>query len=273
VDLSSYSDLYYRWEHEQWSAGEIDFTEDRRQWDAEVSEGLRRSLLWQLASFYVADEQVTDALVPYVDAAPTEEQQVFLSTQLVDAARHLVFFDRFFSEVLGEEGDMSSRLSAQPGRLNAGAKTLLLGLLPDAGRKIRSDGDRLDSLIEGIALYHLVIEGTVATTTQRSLVAFLNESGLLPGLREGFTAIARDMTRHVGFGLRFLKEMVDNDRHFADVIRSTLIGNPVGWSVMDPPQGDMTYFDPLPYGPNDLTSAAQSELEYNLRVIGVDLAA
>ncbi|MGH2818742.1 MAG: ribonucleotide-diphosphate reductase subunit beta, partial [Actinomycetota bacterium] len=94
----SYRDLYYRWERQQWEATAIDLSEDRRQWTEELSEHLKRSLLWGLASFYVGEQQVTETLVPFVDAAPSEEQQVFLSTQLVDEARHTVFFDRFYAE-------------------------------------------------------------------------------------------------------------------------------------------------------------------------------
>src|SRR5688500_17842682 len=132
-----YRALYYRWESQQWEAGAIDFAEDRAQW-AELPADLKRSFLWGLSSFYVGEEQVTHTLVPFVDAAPTEEQQVFLSTQLVDEARHTVFFDRFYSEALDEQGtDMKSRLEAQAERLNDGCRTLLLDMLPDRSQPIR----------------------------------------------------------------------------------------------------------------------------------------
>src|SRR5918999_345868 len=160
-DTPDYRALYYRWERQQWSAGTIDFSEDRRQWATELTPELKRSFLWGLASFYVGEEQVTHTLVPFVDAAPTEEQQVFLTTQLVDEARHTVFFDRFYSEVLDEEGDdMESRLKRQAERLNDGFRTLLLEMLPAAAETIRRRPDDPAALVEGIVLYHIVIEGT-----------------------------------------------------------------------------------------------------------------
>lgn len=270
TDTPDYRSLYYRWERQQWEAGAIDFSEDRRQWTEVFTPELRRSFLWGLSSFYVGEEQVTNTLVPFVDAAPTEEQQVFLTTQLVDEARHTVFFDRFYSEALEEEGtDMESRLEAQTHRLNDGFRTLLLEMLPAASEAIRMDPGNLDRLVEGIVLYHLVIEATLALTGQRFLLNYTRENDLLPGFRQGFTAIARDESRHVGFGVRFLKEMVTTDRHYADVIQASLAEvTPVSLTVIEPPGGDMTYFEPLPYGPEDLTSFALNSLAKRLRVIG-----
>ena len=268
-----YRDLYYRWERQQWEAGAIDFAEDRRQWN-EFSPELKRSFLWGLSSFYVGEEQVTHTLVPFVDAAPTEEQQVFLSTQLVDEARHTVFFDRFYSEALDEQGsDMKSRLERQAERLNDGFRTLLLEMLPAAAQKLRDD-PRLENLVEGIVLYHIVIEGTLALTGQRFLLNYLRENDALPGFRQGFTAVARDESRHVSFGVRFLGEQVRRDPSIADVIKRKLEElTPVGLSVIDPPGGDMSYFEPLPYGPEELTNYALGSLDKRLRAIGVDLAA
>ena len=268
-----YRQLYYRWERQQWEVGALDFSEDKRQW-AEFPPELQRSFLWGLSSFYVGEEQVTHTLVPFVDAAPTEEQQVFLSTQLVDEARHTVFFDRFYSEALDEEGsDMKSRLERQTERLNDGFRTLLLEMLPEAAQKIR-DEKTLDALVEGIVLYHIVIEGTLALTGQRFLLNYLRDNDALPGFRQGFTAVARDESRHVNFGVRFLGEMVRKDAHYADVIKVKLEElTPVGLSVIDPPGGDLSYFEPLPYGPEQLTEYALNSLDKRLRAIGVDLAA
>lgn len=270
-----YRDLYYRWERQQWEAGGIDFSEDRRQWTEEFTPELRRTFLWGLSSFYVGEEQVTNTLVPFVDAAPTEEQQVFLTTQLVDEARHTVFFDRFYSEALDEQGtDMESRLEAQAGRLNPGFRTLLLEMLPEASEKIRADLSNRDALVEGIVLYHLVIEATLALTGQRFLLNYTREQGLLPGFRQGFTAVARDESRHVGFGVKFLKEMVQAETRYADVIRAALDRIiPVSLTVIEPPDGDQSYFDPLPYGPDDLTAFAMNSLMKRLNVIEVELTA
>ena len=274
-DAPDYRALYYRWERQQWSAGTIDFSEDRRQWAEEFSPEQKRSFLWGLSSFYVGEEQVTHTLVPFVDAAPTEEQQVFLTTQLVDEARHTVFFDRFYSDALDEEGDdMKSRLERQTERLNDGFRILLLEMLPAAAEAIRREPENLDALVEGIVLYHIVIEATLALTGQRFLLDYARRNDLLPGFRQGFTAVARDESRHVAFGVKFLNEMVSAVPRYADVVQRALARViPVSLQVIEPPGGDMTYFDPLPYGPDELTAFALASLSKRMRRIGVELPA
>ena len=270
----NYRQLYYRWEGQQWAAGDIDFAEDCRQWAEDFTPEFRRTFLWQLSSFYAPAGQVSTNLVPFVDAGPTEEQQVFLTTQLVDEARHTVFFDRFYSEVLEEPGtDMESRIDAQTERLNDGSRILLLEMLPEASERVRRDVTDMDALVEGVVLYHLVIEATLALTGQRFLLDFTRERDLLPGFRQGFTAIARDKSRHVSFGIRFLKEMVTLDRHYADVIEAALSRIvPISLSGLEAPGGDMSYFESLPYGPEDLTTYALNSLRKRVKVIGVELA-
>ena len=106
ADQLSYEDLYARWERGNWRAAEVDFSEDRRQWQERFSELERRAALWNYALFFWGEDAVTDNLSPFIDAAPREEQKYFLATQQADEARHAVFFKRFMREVC-ELGDGS----------------------------------------------------------------------------------------------------------------------------------------------------------------------
>ncbi|MFN2525080.1 MAG: hypothetical protein ABR505_02280, partial [Actinomycetota bacterium] len=109
-EVPGYRSLYYEWEHGQWGAGSIQLATDARAWD-ELDADWRRALLEALAPFAVGQERASTALVPFVDAAPDEEQQVVLTTHLVDVARHAVFLDRFYAEVAERsEAEMSARL-------------------------------------------------------------------------------------------------------------------------------------------------------------------
>jgi hypothetical protein len=68
--------------------------------------------------------------------------------------------------------------------------------------------------------------------------------------------------------------MVARDDRYREVIRDSLMKMlPVALTVIEPPDGDMSYFDPLPYGPDELTTFAMNSLTKRLKVIGVDLAA
>src|SRR5437588_12573010 len=85
VHLPTYRELFYRWERQQWSAQEIDFTGDRRQWEG-MSQDQRDQRLYGLSAFFRGEAGVTDTLAPYVTAMPDEEMRVFVTTQLVDDA-------------------------------------------------------------------------------------------------------------------------------------------------------------------------------------------
>src|SRR6516162_1069375 len=95
ADAISYEDLYARWERGNWSATELDFSEDARQWRENFSEFERQAALWNYCLFFWGEDAVADNLSPYIDAAPHVEQKYFLATQQVDEARHAVFFKRF----------------------------------------------------------------------------------------------------------------------------------------------------------------------------------
>ncbi|HEY6116881.1 MAG TPA: hypothetical protein VI172_13075, partial [Candidatus Dormibacteraeota bacterium] len=99
-NMPSYMDLYRRWESQQWAVSDLDFTLDHRDW-LESSEQDRKATLWSHRLFFNGEERVTATLAPFVWAAPTPEIEVFLSTQMVDEARHTVFFEKWWREVCG----------------------------------------------------------------------------------------------------------------------------------------------------------------------------
>ncbi|MGH2887299.1 MAG: ribonucleotide-diphosphate reductase subunit beta, partial [Solirubrobacteraceae bacterium] len=65
-------------------------------------------------------------------------------------------------------------------------------------------------ILEGVRLYHMVLEGAVFTAGQRALLDDL-EDGALPGIRKGMENVERDERWHVGFGVRCLTEAKDPD--------------------------------------------------------------
>src|SRR3954465_15124854 len=124
----SYDDLYRRWEKGNWSATDIDFAEDRRQWREVFTDTERRGALWNYSMFFHGEDSVAVNLSPFIDAAPREEQKYFLATQQVDEARHAVFFGRFFSEVVEAGGDLSSSLEVTRPELTWGFRKVFARL-------------------------------------------------------------------------------------------------------------------------------------------------
>src|SRR3977135_4050467 len=136
TDAISYEDLYARWERGNWSATELDFSEDARQWQEDFSDFERQAAVWNYCLFCWGEDAVADNLSPYIDAAPLEEQKYFLATQRVDEARHAVFFKRFMQEVCGVgDGSMASGLAAIKPQLTVGFRKIFDRLARMAGER------------------------------------------------------------------------------------------------------------------------------------------
>src|SRR3954453_17962903 len=175
LDQISYDDLYARWEKGNWRATEIDFSEDRRQWHEVFTEPERRAALWNYAMFFHGEDSVAENLSPYIDAAPREEHKYFLATQQVDEARHAVFFSRFMHEVCGLGGDdIGSRPEALRPQLTWGYRKGF-GRLEQMCDELRADPS-VPNLAAGVALYHVIIEATLAQPGQHFITSYLTES-------------------------------------------------------------------------------------------------
>jgi hypothetical protein len=238
ADLISYEDLYVRWERGNWSATALDFTEDARQWREEFTEFERQAALWNYGLFFWGEDAVADNLSPYIDAAPREEQKYFLATQQVDEARHAIFFKRFMHEVCGlGDGSMASGLNAVKPQLTPGFRKIFerLDTMADELRADRSPA----KLAAAVALYHIMIEGTLAQPGQHLICSYLEERNVLPAFREGMDNIQADEQRHIGFGVKLLADLKREDpvrvpkavaRILLDVTRySAQVLMPPGW--------------------------------------------
>src|SRR5260370_17162675 len=107
-DLGSTS-LYRRWEKQQWAVSDLDFSQDKADW-LSLPEGVRQVTQNTMTLFFIGEQAVTDTLAPLLHAAPREDERIFLATQIADEARHTVFFQRFFDEVLGVGGGLHAPL-------------------------------------------------------------------------------------------------------------------------------------------------------------------
>ena len=67
-----------------------------------------------------------------------------------------------------------------------------------------------------MTLYHLILESTLGLTTFRFATEYLEREGLLPGFVAGYSKIHHDETRHIGYGVWFLRETVREHPEAAD---------------------------------------------------------
>jgi ribonucleoside-diphosphate reductase beta chain len=273
AELLSYEDLYALWERQNWRAHEIDFSVDKEQWLMTPTES-QAETIWSTAAFYIGEERVAADLAPFVVAAPSGEIEIFLATQLVDESRHAAFFDRFMAEVLALEADDLR------GRLREMEKTMLppwRHVFDDALRgiagKIQANPNDLDLFVEGVVTYHMVIEGVLAMTGQHFLLKYMIEHGLYPGFVKGFSLVEQDEHRHIAFGVRFLKEVCEQEPRYRELIlRKIEELVPMAAHVFVPPYADdPSEYVSYAYTSRDIYGYAYRTLKRRMSVIGIEI--
>jgi ribonucleoside-diphosphate reductase beta chain len=214
IDVAS---LYRRWEKQQWAVADLDFAKDIQDWQ-NLPSNVRTVMQHTMTLFFIGEQAVTDTLAPLLHAAPYEDERIFLATQIADEARHTVFFQRFFEEVLGVGGGLHAALEAITPRATEGFRKIFEHQLIEATDLVRREPDNERAWVEGIVTYHLVIEGYLAITGQRSLLRTLRNVGMMPGFSAGFTAVARDESRHIGFGVLALRRRIAREPETARAV-------------------------------------------------------
>jgi ribonucleoside-diphosphate reductase beta chain len=271
--LLDYRQLYALWERQNWKASELDFSVDREQWVTTPREA-QESTIWSLGSFYVGEERVTADLAPFLRAAPTGEIELFLATQLVDEARHAAFFDRFGAEVIClSADDFRGRMREVEQILLSPWREVFDDGLRDVARRIQAKPDDLDLFVEGIAVYHMVVEGFLAVTGQTLIRDYMLEHSMYPGFCEGFGLVERDEHRHVAFGVRFLRDAIREDaRHRETVERVVLELAPKAAYVFAPPYvTDPSDYVSYGYTSRQIYGFAYRTLKRRMKVLGIEI--
>jgi ribonucleoside-diphosphate reductase beta chain len=265
--------LYELWERQPWSSQAIDLDQDKRDWEAMTSEQ-RDEILWLLSAFFIGEERVTTQFSGLVMAYDDEQEEAFLTTQQVDEARHMQFFDRYYREVFAfEETDITDRLTRVREHLTEPFIKLFDESLVQAGEKLISDPRDRAAKVDFITMYHMVIEGTLALTGQHFLLRYFEDDvKAMPGFVDGFSKIAQDEHRHVAYGTWYLQQQA-GDPEMKERIQATLTELlPVAAGVLVPPGytlGDEYTF--LGYTSQEQTEFAFTALSRRLKVIGVGL--
>ena len=271
MDNITYEDLYKRWEHGNWSAYDIDFSQDRTGWEA-LTDIQRRSAMWIYSMFYYGEDRVADTLAPYITAAPTEEQSYFLATQQVDEVRHSIFFHRFFKEVIEVGGDsVQQTLASTLPQLNWGYLGIFnrLDLMAEELRKDRS----VPKYAQAITLYHLIVEGSLAQPGQHFIEDFFASEATMPGFSAGMANVSKDEQRHIGFGVKVLSELLgegnpgweENRAAVTELLREVL---PYGPAVFSPPNLDRAYTECYGFSLEDIFAFGLKLIRQRWRTIG-----
>ena len=211
--LSTYSQIVAKL---QWEPTAIDLARDARAWP-KLPDERRRRLTTLLAGFRVAEDAVSEHLTPFADVAEHVDTMMMwiFFLQRRDEDRHTLFFDRVAAEVLGLSGDTpAERRAAAREHVPAALLELFEVRLPAMAAELAAGRT---GILDGVGLYHMVLEGAVFTAGQRALLDDL-EDDVLPGVREGVRHVELDERWHVGFGVRCLTDAADPEILLDDVL-------------------------------------------------------
>jgi ribonucleoside-diphosphate reductase beta chain len=265
--------LYELWERQPWASQAIDLEQDKRDWAA-MSDKQREEILWLLSAFFIGEERVTTQFSGLVMSYDDEQEEAFLTTQQVDEARHMQFFDRYYREVFDfEDGGITARLTRVREQLTEPFIKLFDESLVQAGEKLIANPRDRAAKVDFITMYHMIIEGTLALTGQYFLLRYFEEDvKAMPGFVEGFSNIARDEHRHVAYGTWYLQQQ-SRDPEMKERIQASLTELlPVAAGVLVPPGytlgEDYTF---LGYTSQEQAEYAFTALSRRLKVIGVGL--
>ena len=213
-----------------WDPYEIDLEQDRENIleNYERYEDIGAEIaIAPLAMFGAGEEAVTEDLAPLAQVLEDIEDQMFITTQLYEEAKHTDFFDRYWREVVHptREEVGEPRVYPNEDRWYADGYLELFDRTEEAMHRLLEE-DTPENRVKAYTHYHLTVEGILAQTGYWGLTKFFDgsqeELAPLPGLVEGIKDIRSDEGRHVGFGMAKVKEHVESgDVEFA-VVQETI---------------------------------------------------
>jgi ribonucleoside-diphosphate reductase beta chain len=271
LHLNDPQQLYRRWEDSQWSPFAIDLSRDIDQWPTVRDSATAELVLYALASLMVAEERITTKFSGLVGAHGSEEEATFLATQQVDEARHMQFYARFQDEVIAEPGTIAAHVERARGQVSDAFRAIFDVALVNAHEALVAAPADLSAKVRFVAIYHLILEATLGLTSFKFITAYLDGQGVLPGFVEGYSKIHDDETRHIAYGVWFLRETVRDQPEQAGTVRTTLrdLLPHVADALQLPGDGDAASV--LGASEDDLREFALGGLTRRLEIIGVPL--
>jgi len=273
IQLNDPQTLYRRWEDSQWSPFDIDLSVDREHWAA-MSRADKELIFYVLSSLMVAEERITTKFSGLVGAHGSEEEATFLATQQVNEARHMQFYARFQDEVIASPEAITVHVTRARDQVSDAFRQIFDVELVEAHQQLVAHPDDLVRKVRFVTLYHLILEGTLGLTTFKFTTDYLTREKLLPGFVDGYSKIHHDETRHIGYGVRFLRDTVRDQPSMGEVVRQTLrdLLPAVAQSLAPPDSGGGHDFDAIGATSADIRAFALGGLTRRTDIIGVPLS-
>jgi ribonucleoside-diphosphate reductase beta chain len=211
-----------------------DLEADRRKWiEDEPTEAEFFEIRKNLALFGAGEEAVTEDLAPLSLVLEDINDQLFISSQIYEEAKHTQFFDRYWREVVDPVAEaLGHEVIAPTDQRWYGPDYVELFDKNEAAMAALLEADTPENRARAYCHYHLVIESVLAQTGYYSIQSLHSPTGAddialrefphLDGLVEGITRIRSDEGRHVGWGMQKVRHLVQNEGVDPQLVRDTL---------------------------------------------------
>jgi ribonucleoside-diphosphate reductase beta chain len=264
--LPDYLSLYDRYLRQRWNVNELDFSQDRLDWTERMSEESRNSFLSIASGFHHGERQVEAELAPLLFGVP-EDYKVYLSSQLEDEARHTVFFDRFYREVVGLKGQGIMEILDGSWHYIQEVFVGPFGLLAYLTDDLRRHPYDKHLQMKYATTYMIWIEGVLALSVMKITINYARDYKVLPAYYTGFTATCRDEARHVQGGMRFVRDLLEENPVYVadlhDTLRTLL--------TMSAARSGYIYYEPLGWSEQRVKELFRDQLHKKLAMVGVGL--
>lgn len=185
-----------------WTASAIDYSRERADWMS-LDAGERELLLRLVSGFRVGERGVTHELAPLQQRLREErriEEELYVTAQMFEEARHVEFFERWLQEALP---GVFGRDIAYPPLVG----DLFSERLPQVMRALHSDPSP-EAQLRAVLTYHFFVEGVGAESAYPIYFDIFERTAKFPGLAAGIQLIRRDEARHIAFGTYLLQRLL-----------------------------------------------------------------
>src|SRR5918999_3169162 len=142
-------------------------------------------------------------------------------------------------------------------------------LLDKVVDELRRDRSRT-KLAQAVTMYHFVVEATLAQPGQHFISDYLTARDLLPGFRSGMHNVALDEQRHIGFGVKLLRDLALEDPEVPEAVAEQLRAvTPVSLAVFVPPGWDTRYVECFGFTLEQIYEEGAKSFEAKFRAAGL----
>lgn len=228
-----------------WNVDDVDLSKDVEDWKR-ITPEQREGLLGVTVRFLAGEQAVTDELVPMLAASHALgrfDWVTYLSTFLMEEAKHAEFFMRWHSEVVGvlEPEEVARHFLVRGATVDPSGRfevrDVLHEALPTYGGELlkaatQGDEEQIErAFIRFSAAYNGFVEGVLTMPSYEIVIDTTLLWEAFPGLREGFRLILMDEGRHITFGTGACRTLIEKNPDYEAIVHEVFDayrGNLVG---------------------------------------------